>query len=125
MKCLHVVDFYTAGYKIRSSNNHLKLLDCLKAVNLIIERAGKLRGEAVRGEDMRVLHTGSSFCVHLYMCMLPVTTCIMYHFLTFTFTPPYPHTPTPSHYHILTLSVEKTRTLVVQCISLPSSNQEQ
>ena len=31
------------GYKIRS-NNHQELLSCLKQVNVMIQRAGKLRG---------------------------------------------------------------------------------
>ena len=32
------------GYKIRS-NNHQELLNCLKQVNVMIQRAGKLRGK--------------------------------------------------------------------------------
>ena len=33
-----------SGYKIRS-NNHQELLSCLRQVNVMIQRAGKLRGQ--------------------------------------------------------------------------------
>ena len=38
------------GYKIRS-NNHQELLSCLKQVNVMIQRAGKLRGLYDAGEE--------------------------------------------------------------------------
>ena len=43
-----------SGYKIRC-HNHQELMETLKEVNQVIQKAGRLRGKRILGESLRLL----------------------------------------------------------------------